>query len=424
MAFVVLSGGDDESGNVRGQLRRYRQLRYDRLKNQLLGVQNNASLKSGARGMQARKELIAFEKELAESQEMIDRDDEDLESSNIQEELKTSSELLVDLQTQMETVSASKMFKPHEADIASGPELQMSFVDFETKARSILRGLGFVESALQKPFKSLSGGWRMRCMLACALFQNADIMILDEPTNFLDLLGIIWLQEHLISLHSMEDKTVIIVSHDRDFVDHVCEEIILLKTKSLVYFPGNLSAYEEDLHSRILYLTRMQETQDRETARIEKTISANIKLGKKTGDDNKLRMAKSRQKKLEDHAGMQVGATGGRFKLSRDRAGWNDSKPAAIEIPKTEQSISMTLLEPPDLRFPGPLVSLEDIHYRYTSEGEFILRGLSLNVHMGDRVAVVGLNGCGKSTLIKIVTETFFSTSAEPVAHICLFLII
>lgn len=91
---------------------------------------------------------------------------------------------------------------------------------------------------------------------------------------------------------------------------------------------------------------------------------------------------------------------------SKISAGWNDSKLAAIEIPKTEQSISMTLLDPPDLRFPGPLVSLEDIHYRYTSEGEFILRGLSLNIHMGDRVAVVGLNGCGKSTLIKIVTET------------------
>lgn len=161
----------------------------------------------------------------------------------------------------------------------------------------------------------------MRCMLACVLLQSTDIMILDEPTNFLDLLGIIWLQEHLIGLRTTEKKTLIIVSHDRDFVDHICEEIILLKDKSLVYFPGNLSAYEEDLRSRILYLTRMQEVQDRETARIEKTISANIKLGKKTGDDNKLRMAKSRQKKLEDHAGMQVGTSGGRFKLSRDRMG-------------------------------------------------------------------------------------------------------
>lgn len=90
---------------------------------------------------------------------------------------------------------------------------------------------------------------------------------------------------------------------------------------------------------------------------------------------------------------------------SKITAGWNDTKLAAIEIPKTEQSISMTLLDPPDLRFSGPLVSLEDIHYRYTSKGDFILQGLGLTVHKGDRVGVVGLNGCGKSTLIKIVTE-------------------
>ncbi|MCJ1267598.1 hypothetical protein MMC22_007483 [Lobaria immixta] len=380
----ILSSGADDKEDERAQIRRYRQLRHNRLRIQLLEVQNNASLKSGARGIQARKELIEFEKEVAESQEMIDQFDEDLESPKIQEELKAASELLVDLQTQMECIS---------------------LVDLETRARSILRGLGFAEATLQKPFITLSGGWRMRCMLACVLLQSTDIMILDEPTNFLDLLGIIWLQEHLIGLRTTEKKTLIIVSHDRDFVDHICEGIILLKDKSLVYFPGNLSAYEEDLRSRILYLTRMQEVQDRETARIEKTISASIKLGKKTGDDNKLRMAKSHQKKLEDHAGMQVGASGGRFKLSRDRMGWNDTKLAAIEIPKTEQSISMTLFDPPDLRFPGPLVSLEDIHYRYTSKGELILRGLGLNIHMGDRVGVVGLNGCGKSTLIKVVTE-------------------
>lgn len=90
---------------------------------------------------------------------------------------------------------------------------------------------------------------------------------------------------------------------------------------------------------------------------------------------------------------------------SEIRIGWNDTKLAAIEIPKTEHSISITLFDPPELRFPGSLVSLEDLHYRYTSKGDFILRGLGLNIHMGDRVGVVGLNGCGKSTLIKIVTE-------------------
>ena len=191
----------------------------------------------------------------------------------------------------------------------------------EAKARSILLGLGFVESWMQKPFNTLSGGWRMRCMLAGVLIQDVEIMILDEPTNFLDLLSIIWLQEHLITLRSNEAKTVVVVSHDRDFMDNICEELILLRDQKLSYFRGNISAYDKDFRSRVLYLTRMQEAQDRESARLAKTISANIKVGKKTGDDNKLRMAKSRQKKMEERAGMQVSATGGRFKLSRDRAG-------------------------------------------------------------------------------------------------------
>lgn len=191
----------------------------------------------------------------------------------------------------------------------------------EAKARGILIGLGFEESWFQKPFDTLSGGWRMRCMLAGVLIQDVEIMILDEPTNFLDLLSIIWLQEYLIALRSNKAKSVIVVSHDRDFMDNICEELILLRDQKLSYFRGNISAYDKDFRSRVLYLTRMQEVQDRESARLAKTINANIKVGKKTGDDNKLRMAKSRQKKIEERAGMQVSATGGRFKLSRDRAG-------------------------------------------------------------------------------------------------------
>jgi ATPase subunit of ABC transporter with duplicated ATPase domains len=167
----------------------------------------------------------------------------------------------------------------------------------------------------------------MRCMLVGVLLQDADIMILDEPTNFLDLLGIIWLQNYLVDFRSESNKSVIVVSHDRDFINHVCQEIVLIKDKTLVYFTGNLTAYEEDLRSRRLNLTRMKEAQERQVAHMEKTIAANIKAGKKHGDDNKLRQAVSRQKKLEDRSGMQVSAKGGRFKLSRDRGGLNPSIP-------------------------------------------------------------------------------------------------
>ena len=161
----------------------------------------------------------------------------------------------------------------------------------------------------------------MRCMLAIVLVQDVDIMILDEPTNFLDLMSIIWLQNYLVGLRSNSDKTVLLVSHDRDFIDNVCEEIILLKDKNLAYFRGNLTAYEEDLAARQISLNRMKEANDRQVAHMEKTISINIKAGKKTGDENKLRQAVSRQKRIADRTGMQVNAGRGKFKLSRDLAG-------------------------------------------------------------------------------------------------------
>ena len=191
----------------------------------------------------------------------------------------------------------------------------------------MLRCVGFNKTKIETPLNQLSGGWQMRCMLVGVLLQDADIMILDEPTNFLDLLGIIWLQNYLVDFRSESNKSVIVVSHDRDFINHVCQEIVLIQDKTLVYFTGNLTAYEEDLRSRRLNLTRMKEAQERQVAHMEKTIAANIKAGKKHGDDNKLRQAVSRQKKLEDRSGMQVSAKGGRFKLSRDRGGLNPSIP-------------------------------------------------------------------------------------------------
>lgn len=245
----------------------------------------------------------------------------------------------------------------------------------------------------------------MRCLLAAALTHTADIIVLDEPTNFLDLLGIIWLQRYLISLHD-SPTTLLLVSHDRDFVDAICDEVIILRDQKLVYFAGNLSAYEKDVRHRILRMTRMKEAQDKQVAHIEKTIQSSIKIGKKTGDDNKLRQAKSRQKKVDDRMGLQVSATGGRFKLNRDLPGYYETgKRAAIEIPEEERSVAMTLPSAPDLRFPGSLVSLENVSFSYPRTAKPVLNDINLVIHTGDRVGIVGLNGSGKSTLIKLLVD-------------------
>jgi ATPase subunit of ABC transporter with duplicated ATPase domains len=280
----------------------------------------------------------------------------------------------------------------------------MKVIDIENQARKILLGLGFKEDMLIKPFATLSGGWRMRCMLAGILIQDPDIMILDEPTNFLDLLGVIWLENYLKQMRLSAGTTLVLVSHDRAFVNAVCEEIIILRDQSLSYFKGNLAAYEEHFESQKLYWGRMKEAQERQIAHMEATIRETTKVGKKTGDDNKLRMAKSRQKKIEDRMGVQVSANGGRFKLNRDLVGWHETRRAEIEVPKDEKGIAINFPNAPDLRFPGPLISLEGITFRYHRAKPVVLSNIDLVIHLGDRVGIMGLNGSGKSTLLQMLT--------------------
>ena len=293
----------------------------------------------------------------------------------------------------------------------------MQVADIEARARVVLSGLGFKGPMLEKPYSTLSGGWRMRCMLASALVQTSDIIILDEPTNFLDMLGIIWLQHYLADIRVKMKAIVLLVSHDRDFVDTVCEEVIILKDQTLTYFNGNLSAYETDRRHQTLRMSKMKEAQDRQVAHMEKTIHDNIKVGKKTGDDNKLRMAKSRQKKVDERMGMQVSATGGKFKLSRDRSGYHDSLRGEIIVPQDEKSVHMVFPQAPELRFPGSLISFEKVDFKYTNNPNAVLQDINLVIHMGDRVGILGLNGAGKSTLIKLVVEHSKPTRGTIVRH-------
>lgn len=293
----------------------------------------------------------------------------------------------------------------------------MNIIDREQEARKILLGLGFKEPSFDQPFLSLSGGWRMRCMLAGVLIQSADVMILDEPTNFLDLLGVIWLETYLQRMRDESDKTVVVVSHDRDFLNAVCEEVIILKDQALTYFKGNISAYEKDLEAQKLYWGRMKEAQDRQMAHMKSTIRENIKLGKKTGDDNKLRMAKSRQKKMEERMGVEVSANGGRFKLSRDRVGYHDSYRAEIEVPPDEKGVTLEIPDAPDLRFPGALLSLEAASFRYKGKETFVLNGVDLVIHMGDRIGLMGLNGCGKTTLLNVLVGNSEPTQGKVSRH-------
>lgn len=293
----------------------------------------------------------------------------------------------------------------------------MNLADMEKEARRILLGLGFKEEALEKKVSTLSGGWRMRCMLASVLIQSPDIMILDEPTNFLDLLGVVWLENYLQQLRETSETTIVLVSHDRDFINAVCEEIVILRDQKLTYFGGNLAAYEQDFEEQKLYWGRMKEAQERQIAHMEASIRENMKVGKKTNDDNKLRQAKSRQKKVDDRMGLQVNANGHRFKLNRDLVGYHLTSRAEIEVPQDERGASMALPDVTELRFPGPLVSLEEINFQYQKNDRVILDDVHLVVHIGDRVGIMGLNGSGKTTLIRILNGQIPPSKGKVTTH-------
>ncbi|KAH0431364.1 ABC transporter [Colletotrichum camelliae] len=383
-------------------VRAVRALRHENNQKSLFQLDKNARLRSGDRGLAARKQLKAFEKIVAESQILLDQPQSEISTEVLKNETQEALDMLADLQLQVEPSKVAEI---------------------ESKTKRILTGLGFSEAYMSKPVSSLSGGWKMRTALSISLLQETDVLILDEPTNFLDLLGIIWLQKYLESLQDDDDApTLILVSHDRDFIT-LCTDLLILKDKGLTYFHGDLPTYEASQSERKLWLTKMKDAQDKQKAHIQQSITNNIKAGKANDDQNKLRQAKSRQKKLDDRWGLQVSAKGGRFKLNRDLEGFHLTARAEIDIPQDERPIFIDLPEPPELRFPGPLISMENVTFRYPTKARgkvqtpAVLQDINLSVHKGDRVGVLGLNGAGKSTLVKLLVDEIKPSSGMITTH-------
>ncbi|GFF58900.1 hypothetical protein IFM46972_11234 [Aspergillus udagawae] len=142
-----------------------------------------------------------------------------------------------------------------------------------------------------------------------------------------------------------------------------------------------------------------------------------MKIGEKPNDDNKLRQAKSRQKKVEDRMGIQVNATSGRFKLNRDLAGFHLPSRAEIEVPQDEKGATISLPQATGLRFPGPLVSLEGITFQYRKNDRVILDDITLVVHLGNRVGIMGLNASGKTTLIRALAGNNLQSRGKVTTH-------
>ncbi|KAF5354992.1 hypothetical protein D9756_005609 [Leucocoprinus leucothites] len=160
------------------------------------------------------------------------------------------------------------------------------------RAEAILRGLGFVEEEMReargKGVAQLSGGWRMRVVLAKALFVKPDVLLLDEPTNHLDLPATLWLQEYLLKQTSEQNQTVVIVSHDRQFLDAVTEETIIFKDKVLKFHNGNYGDWEKNTEEQRRRKTRLKELEMKRKKKIMNSIQKNVAQAKSTGNDKRL----------------------------------------------------------------------------------------------------------------------------------------
>jgi ATP-binding cassette subfamily F protein 3 len=237
-----------------------------------------------------------------------------------------------------------------------------------SRAERLLHGLGFSHEQMGEPVASFSGGWRMRLNLAQALMCPSDLLLLDEPTNHLDLDAILWLEDWL----KRYTGTLLIVSHDRDFLDGVVDVVVHIDARKLRRYSGNYSSFERQRAAAVVLAASQYEKQQRERAHLESFI--NRFRAKAT----KAKQAQSRMKmlaKMEELAPLHVSA------------------PFSFEFG-----------EP--LKAPNPLLVLEDVSAGYRTEGvpdKVVVRDIKFSLQSGERYGLLGINGAGKSTLIKTI---------------------
>ncbi|MGL4637714.1 MAG: ABC-F family ATP-binding cassette domain-containing protein [Beijerinckiaceae bacterium] len=262
-----------------------------------------------------------------------------------------------------------------EAETATDPtriaDIHTRLLDIDahsapSRAATILHGLGFDAEAQDRPCSDFSGGWRMRVALASVLFLSPDLLLLDEPTNYLDLEGALWLQDYL----GRYPHTVLTVSHDRDFLDAVTDHTLHLDQGKLTLYRGGYTSFARQREEQRILLEKAADKQSAERKHLQAFVD------RFKAKASKARQAQSRMKRLEK---MQVITL---------QAG---DESASVVFPSPEKQLS------------PPIIKLDDVAVGYGSRK--VLKKLSLFLSNDDRIGLLGANGNGKSTFVKLLAD-------------------
>ncbi|XP_060664374.1 ATP-binding cassette sub-family F member 1 [Drosophila nasuta] len=245
----------------------------------------------------------------------------------------------------------------------------------EARARRILAGLGFSKEMQDRPTNKFSGGWRMRVSLARALYLEPTLLMLDEPTNHLDLNAVIWLDNYLQGWK----KTLLIVSHDQSFLDNVCNEIIHLDQKKLQYYKGNYSMFKKMFVQKRREMIKEYEKQEKRLRELKAHGQSKKAAEKKQKESltRKQEKNKSKQQKQDEDEGPQE----------------------LLARPK-EYIVKFRFPEPSQLQ--PPILGVHNITFAFDGQKPLFIKA-DFGIDLTSRVAIVGPNGVGKSTFLKLL---------------------
>lgn len=309
--------------------------------------------------------------------------DQDLLSFKSQESIRTVAmqafEEVLQIEKDIESTlqEMEKNYQPEQVDKLAALQERLTLLDgyeIQSKTDAVLEGMGFSTKDLERPLEEFSGGWRMRVMLAKLLLQQPDLLMLDEPTNHLDLISIQWLEGYLKNY----EKAFIVVSHDRRFLDNVINKTVEVINKQLYPYAGNYSFYEAEKAAKAEQQENAYKNQQK---KIEQTENFIDRFRSKS---SKAKQVQSRIKMLE----------------KVDRIESTNSHTPTVKFKFGTQQPSGKMI-----------AKLTDVNKSY---GELeLLKKAHATIERGDKIALIGANGKGKSTLLRIITQQEPADSAQ-----------